>query len=319
MKLVYRIEPAKKKAATLSESQEVEVYELVDSPQQVIEDYTEKTQAVPSYVQEAPIQQLASPPVRNYTPPTKTIDRRRVSDSRVFKQTREAVRDVLEEAPHKIEVEERERIMESYAQRERSKGLHHELAPRAGEKNYYRRIVDVRGNPIGTVISEDNPNGNIVIGDCRYVQDANFDINRTKSEVYCIRASVYFSEHGYEFIERFVENLLVRRCADIRPRGGMDKYIEREMRIKNTFDTSINGLDLHISLRGRLQLFSIFDGLENMLVDDEELDDTQIRRFRANTHSATVKKWIYETTPELNSFIGELFKELSSAVTAVLV
>lgn len=327
MKLVYKVAPVKRNVVTVLEPS-IDVYRAPANIESSEDDYSSANPldvTEDNGLQDFSALAISSP--RNYQTPDRkdfrqyhaprveTLPRGYVADSRVMRETRESIQI---QAPDRNEIEERQRIMEELAQRERSKGVGSEVNQRAGMEDYRRRIMDIKGNPIGTVMTGDGSDGSIIIGDYEYLRDALFDIGITKSNVYCVRGSVYFTERGKEFVENFAENLLLRRCGDLKPRGGIDNYIERQMSSRNTFDTSIDDVDVHVSLRGKLQIFSTFHDLEEMLVTKEGLVDRERRRFDANTHSAFVKKWIYETNTEFNAFIGELFREMSAVVQAVL-
>jgi hypothetical protein len=197
------------------------------------------------------------------------------------------------------------------------------LAPK---QNRYE-IDDLLGNQIGIFYRGNNPNNpdHLNLGSEEYVSSFSFKVSATKNGEYCLRTTAYLTERGKDALKGYIKKQLKRREQRKQTIGGKNSKlwvknsrIKRKIRRVDTFDVVIEGLNIHLDKKGKIEIMYQCPGLDSLLQNGEELSEKQEGRLKYFTRYALTKKWIYETTNDFNRFTGEKLEELSVAVNEIL-
>lgn len=189
-----------------------------------------------------------------------------------------------------------------------------------------KHFIDLNGQTIGEVykIAKYNKNIDLIrMSGSRLIEDIGFDFTRLNSEDSCLRTFAYLTEEGKDGLRVYLQKCIRNRLSyhDHRRNPKLKRASKREVkriiRTKNAYDIKIMGMNVHVNLRGKVELFTQYSELSRLLISNENLTTLQNKRLRKFTEYAGVKKWIYDTTPSFNEFIGKTFRELSRATQTI--
>lgn len=197
---------------------------------------------------------------------------------------------------------------------------------------FVKTYRDLNGNLIGGIYYSLNgveDDSNVNLGDSRFVRFANFDFVCDESRVYpYIRTSFYLRKEGVDALRKYFKRdiksrewgrharkskYIIHPCSPLSNRAVRD-MMERYP----TKDVEINGYDIHMSLRGKIEIFSFCEGLETLLVDGENLSYAQRSYLNRQQFFSPLKKWVLETNPVLNLYIASTFQALAEATKEIL-
>lgn len=85
-----------------------------------------------------------------------------------------------------------------------------------------------------------------------------------------------------------------------------------------SYDVKIDDIDIHINLKGKIEIFTFHPGLESLLCDDFRLTREQRILLERFTEHNFLKKWVKQTTPDFNMFVGKTFEVLSQKANSIL-
>ena len=190
-----------------------------------------------------------------------------------------------------------------------------------------QNILDLEGNLIGMFYKSHQPYRpkHLNLGNTNYVLSYSFKVGTTKTGENCLRTTAYLNEKGTEVLQSYIKRQLKiqeKKRKDMK--GGRGKIKNRSSNVKsiirsrNTFDIVIEGINIHLDQKGKIEIIYEYPELKDILQNGQKLSERQDARSRYFTRYSPVKKWIYSTTQEFNNFTGEKLEELSVVVNEIL-
>lgn len=248
--------------------------------------------------------------------PVETVTRTSVAPARVYTR-------VSELAVQKREAETKQEIIEINRQIRKIQ----EQPYRSRTCTMHNKFFDLETNVLGkTYVSEtkQDKEGEIFIGDVRFVKDARFHFVLSNSKIPMLRTTAYLTQEGIECLERFIKKYY-KTSNIIMTSGGRESKknrksnldIRRYVQSRNTHDFKIAGADAHLNLKGRIEIFASDPRIERMLVDYKGLTNHQRNLIMKYSKHSQLKAWIKRTTTDFNIFIGRAFSTLAKVVDEI--
>jgi hypothetical protein len=202
---------------------------------------------------------------------------------------------------------------------------------------------DIDGNPIGFVQVTNKgrvPGGCIEVADTEKVASISFDFvqmrppvisdGKVRREVIdentvALRFTAIISENGFEDLERLAKKIIKSspHRFGIRPPKGRGetapkKDVKRIMQAQNTFDTEIDGMPVHISTLGKVELHTAVPSMRLVTSDELSVEKAIWRHRKFTALSRGPKRWPLRTSDELNSAVKDGFERLAQALKRIL-
>ena len=202
---------------------------------------------------------------------------------------------------------------------------------------------DIDGNPIGFVQvtnKERVPRGCIEVAATDKVASISFDFvqmrppvisdGKVRREVIdenyvALRFTAIISDNGFGDLERLAKKIikLSPYRFGIRPPKGRGetapkKDVKRIMQAQNTFDTEIDGVPVHISTLGKVELHTPVPSMRLVTLDELSVKKEIWRHRKFTALSRGPKKWPLRTSEELNSAVKDGFERLAQALKGIL-
>lgn len=191
-------------------------------------------------------------------------------------------------------------------------------------KKPIKSIVDLKRNLIGQVFSSDkkpDERNLVMIGDKKYINDLFFCF--TFSDSYLIRTTATLTTEGIDVLKRYVKNYLMRshKRSFINPSGRKARrkprrYFVKKIKSRNTYDIQINGVYTHLNTKGKIEIFTPYNG-GGQLVGESGLDEMQSIRLKRYPKFSRTKEWILETDNATNLLIARSVNTLAKAMQGI--